>query len=402
MRRTLTIVAVVVVLGGLGVWMYFAFSASQASVEVSPNTNTETSFPGSTQNPINPITATTSAASLSPLQPATPVTVGQRLVKISSGPVVPNPIVYRSTSSTTPGFFVNYIERQSGNVFSYSSAARSITRTSNKTVPGIQSAAWLPNAQTAFVRYLSGTDSATINTYALSANGANGFFLEQNLADIAVSSTSILTIASGVNGSVATTHHTDGTHPSPVFSSALSSLRVALSSKSRFAFTKPSVTLAGAVFLVDNAGHFSRIAGPLNGLVALPSPSGATVLVSYVIDGAMQMELVTTTTGAVTTLPVATIADKCVWTADSSNIYCGIPMNPPANYAYPDDWYQGTVSFSDRIWKINVAGRYAELVLDFSKENKSDLDARSFSVDSAGTALAFINKTDSSLWVYGL
>ncbi len=262
---------------------------------------------------------------------------------------------------------------------------------------------WLPSAQTAFVRYLSGTDSTTINTYALNADGSGGFFLEQNLADIAVSSTSILQLVSGTNGSVASVRRTDGTHDSQIFVSPLSSLRIALAGNNRyFAFTKPSSSLTGAAFLVDSAGRFSRVAGPLNGLVALPSPSGATVLVSYVVGGAMQMEIVNTATGAVTQLPVATIADKCVWAADDSAVYCGIPMSPPANYTYPDDWYQSAVPFSDRIWKINVAGRYAELVLDFSKENDLAFDTVALSIDSTMRALTFINKIDGSLWSYEL
>ena len=116
----------------------------------------------------------------------------------------------------------------------------------------------------------------------------------------------------------------------------------------------------------------------------------------------MQMELVNTTTRETLPLPVATIADKCVWAVDDSGVYCGVPANPSANYVYPDDWYQGAVQFSDRIWKIDVAGRYAQLVLDFSKEAKVSLDAQALALDSANTTLAFINKTDGSLWVYQL
>lgn len=400
MRRTLTIIAAVIVLGGLGVWVYFSYFANQAGITVAPKQ--DISLPSSSSySPINttatgaPQTATTSVTA-----PSAPV-AGPRLVKISDGPVVSSPVVYRN-ASTTIGFFVNYIERQSGNVFSYSSATRSSTRTSNKTLPGIQSAVWQLNAQTAFVRYLTGTDSATVNTYALPANGIGGFFLEQNIADIAVSSAGILTLASGVNGSVASVRRTDGTRVTEVFSTPLSSLRVAFAGKNRLAFTKPSIASDGAAFLVDSTGRFSRIAGPLNGLVSMPSPSGAHVLVSYTSGGTMRMELVESATGAVTQLPVATIADKCVWTSDNASIYCGIPVNPSTNHAYPDDWYQGAIAFTDRIWKINVAGRYAELVLDFSKENDTALDAVALSVDPIGQALAFINKRNGSLWVFSL
>ncbi|MDP2651721.1 MAG: hypothetical protein Q8O94_01135, partial [bacterium] len=281
--------------------------------------------------------------------------------------------------------------------------AGTLTRTSNKTIPGIMSALWLPDASSAFVRYLSGSDFSTINTYALPSNGSEGFFLPQNISDLAVSSISVLILASGANGSVASTARVDGTHMSEVFTAPLSALRTSFAGKSHYlAFTKPSATLLGDAFLVDSAGRFSRIAGPLNGLVALASPLGKWVLVSYTTGGAIQMELANTTTGEIVPLPIATIADKCVWAADDSTVYCGVPIDPSNSYAYPDDWYQGVIQFSDRIWKIDVAGRYAQLVLDFPNETKDSLDTTALAIDSLNTELVFMNKNDGSLWGYSL
>ena len=115
----------------------------------------------------------------------------------------------------------------------------------------------------------------------------------------------------------------------------------------------------------------------------------------------MQLALVNTGTSDILALPVATIADKCVWTADDSAIYCGIPVDAPSA-SYPDDWYQGVVHFSDRIWKIQVVGRYAQMALDFPKETKESLDATALAVNPAGTVLVFLNKNDGSLWSYSL
>jgi hypothetical protein len=270
-------------------------------------------------------------------------------------------------------------------------------------VPGIQSATWLADGSLAFVRYLTGTDFSTINTYALSATGGSGFFLPQNLTTVAVSTSSVLTLASGVNGSIASLVRTDGSHSTAIFSTPLSALRVSFAGKSQYlAYTKPNATLTGAAFIVDNKGTFSRIAGPLNGLTALASPSGKWVLISYTNNGELMTGLVSPVTGEYIALPVATITDKCVWTTDDSAIYCGVPVDPPTSYNYPDDWYQGAMSFSDRIWKIQVAGRYAQFVLDFTKENKIPLDAEALAVDPLTTTLVFINKNDGSLWKYSL
>ncbi|PIS43209.1 hypothetical protein COS69_00575 [Candidatus Kaiserbacteria bacterium CG06_land_8_20_14_3_00_49_31] len=402
MRRALIIIAIILVLLGIGVATYFLFFARTAGIVVAPTGSVSLPVAGQQEVPDIGIVNTSSTTPV-----IAPVPVSARLVKISAGPVVLGEVLVdipAKNASSSPDVAINYIERESGNVFSYLTNTKTITRTSNKTIPGIQSASWLPNASLAFVRYLSGTDFSTINTYALPANGVGGFFLPQNLADIAVSSTSVLTLTSGVNGSVASLERTDGTHAISIFSTPLSALRVSFAGKNQYlAYTKPSATLPGYAFLVSGTGRFSPVVGPQNGLVALASPSGKWVLVSYTLVNAMQMTLINTVTGETFPLPVATIADKCAWMADDSVIYCGIPMNPPADIAYPDDWYQGAVHFSDRIWKIQVSGRYAQLVLDFPKETNDDsLDAEAMAINSFGTVLSFVNKNDGSLWGYSL
>jgi hypothetical protein len=407
MRRTFIIAAIVIVLAGVGAAAYFYFFARTPGIAVTPPG--EVNLPSAGQGTTNVAPGGTGTSTL----PADPVPVSARLVKISAGPVVPGEAVVNipaknaspaaGGASSSPDVAIDYIERQSGNVFSYLVHAKTVARTSNKTIPGIESATWLPDASFAFVRYLSGADFSTINTYALPAGGSGGFFLPQNLTAIAVSSTNLLTLASGVNGSIASLKRVDGTHTTEVFKTPLSMLQVSFAGKNRFlVFTKPSATLSGDAFLVDSAGGFSRIAGPLNGLVALASPSGKWVLVSSTLSSGMQMGLVNTTTGETLPLPVATIADKCVWTADDSSVYCGIPVSPLATYAYPDDWYRGVAHFSDRIWRIDVLGRYAQLVLDFSKETNDSLDAETLAIDPLHTVLVFVNKNDSSLWSYQL
>lgn len=391
-----------IVVLGLAVVGYLIFSSSQPTVEVAP--------PGASGLPAaesaTPPTSGTGQTTGNPASPTgTPIVVSPRIVQITTGPIVPGEVIVNiKSSSTTPAdTVVKYIARESGNVYSYAIKSKTLTRTSNRTLPGIQSASWLPDGSAAFVRYLSGTNFSTINTYALPAGGTGGFFLSQNLSDVAVSSTSVLTLVSGVNGSSASLLRTDGTKPVQLFTTSLSSLRVSFAGKSQYlAFTKPTMTLPGFAYIVDGAGGFTRIAGPRNGLVALASPLGRWVIVSYADGGALHMDLVNTTTGESLPLPVSTIVDKCAWAANDFAIYCGIPVDPSTNYNYPDDWYQGAISFNDRIWKIDTAGRYAQLVLDFSKETNKQLDAEALAVDLSNTTLVFMNKNDASLWSYSL
>jgi hypothetical protein len=398
MRRLLIIGAVVIVLAGIGVGVYFVFFANKVNIVVAPQDTTGT-LPqaGTTTTPIQ--TETPQTVDTTQLTKVT-----QRLVEISKGPVASGEVVFAASTTDPAGdTAVHYIERQSGNVFQYLVHAGSLTRTSNKTIPGIQEALWLPNGSLAYVRYLSGDSQSTINTYALPANGTGGYFLAQNIVSLGVSATNILTLASGGNGSVGTLSKPDGSNAKQVFTSPLSSLRVSFLGTGQYlAFTKPSGTLAGFAYLVNSTGNFERVAGPLNGLVALASPSGKWVLFSYASNGILKLALYDMTKRVLLPLPIATIVDKCVWMKDDSAVYCGVPKDPPTAFAYPDDWYQGAISFSDRIWKVDVAGRFAELTLDFEKEAKAGLDTTAPAIDATGTVLVFRNKNDASLWSYEL
>lgn len=399
MRRVFIISATIIVLLGVGVVAYFYFFGSSPSVTTTTPTET-VGLPSSSG--VNPSPSASSTASTPAPIPTT--TSSPRLVKVSPGPVVFGEVLVdtKQTASSSADTVLEFIERQSGNVFSYGTQSKTLTRTSNKTIPGIQSASWLPDGSAAVVRYLSGTDFSTINNYILSANGSGGSFLPQNLADVSTSATGLLSLASGVSGSAASLAHTDGTHPTTLFTTPLSSVRASFAGKGKYlVFTKPAAELLGDAFIADSSGHLSRVAGPLPGLAALSSPSGKWVLVSFSLNNSLRMELVNVSTGETMTLPIASIADKCVWSADESVIYCGIPISPPSA-AYPDAWYQGVVSFSDRVWKINVAGRYAQLLLDFNKEVNSLLDATALAVNPSNTVLVFVNKNDGSLWSYTL
>lgn len=402
MRRTLIIAAAVIVVLGVAVVSYFYLFPKSPGIEVSPGGST---LPVAGQGTFPVGTEGTGSGNDGDV-PTSPTAVTARLVKISTGPVVFGEVVSDSkaiNASSSPEVTVSYVERQSGNLYTYRTLSRTVTRTSNRTVPGIQSATWVPNGSLVFVRYLSGSNFSTVNTYGLPAGGSSGYFLPQNLADLAVASTSVLMLSSGVNGSTASLARTDGTGARTVFSTPLTSLRVFFAGKSQYlAVTKASSALPGTAFLVDATGRLSRIAGPHNGLSALPSPSGKWILASYTLGGAMQMELVNTATGEILPLPVATLADKCVWASDDLVVYCGVPVDPPGGVAYPDDWYQGVIQFSDRIWKIQISGRYAQMVLDLPKETKELVDVVSPAINPSGTVLVFVNKNNGSLWSYSL
>ncbi len=403
-RRTLIIIASIIVLLGIGVGAYLLFgNRAELSVDAPGNP-----FGASDDRPASDLLTPDGQ----PLEGAGTV-VAPRLIRISDVPVAkgavalyipPVPAATSTDPSIPEDVEVRFIERQSGNIYAFRVHDRLLTRISNRTLPGIQDAVWTADGARAFVRYLTRSvdGSERVDTYALPADGGEGYFLEQGLEKVSVQGTStVLTLLPSANGSVATLLNPDGTNPRTLFTSPLAKLVASLSGSAVIATTKASSGLDGYAFLVSRTdGSFTRLLGPYRGLIALPNPSGTAVLYSYVDRNRTYLQVIDVSSRAVTALPLSTFAEKCVWTPGGLAVYCAVPTALSGNM--PDDWYQGAQSFSDRIWRIDLATRLATLVVDPGQVADVAIDAVSLSMDPMSDTLVFTNKKDGTLWVYDL
>ncbi|MDB5237062.1 MAG: hypothetical protein JWL88_164 [Parcubacteria group bacterium] len=404
MRRTLIVVASIIVIVGLAIGIYYLFFAPKPGTLVVATNPFEDTGSGN---------ASASGSSLTEGQGAGTV-VAPNFIKITDGPVsegmavvdvniaTPDAATTSSSTPTTPDTDVRFIDRSSGNIYSYVFHARTLTRRSNKTLPGIQEASWVPNGSMAYVRFITtnASDGEHVATYALPVDGESGYFLEQDLAEARVaSSTGLFTLLTSTSGSVGTVAKTDGSNPRTLFTSFVSSLLVYPAGNTYFAHTKASSQTNGYGFQLIGAS-FSRILGPLRGLTLLPSPSGKSLLYSYVDGGAVHLAVINIASHTATALPLATLTEKCVW-ADEATVYCGVPTDMSTGNL-PDDWYQGAVSFTDRIWRIDMNARVATLVVDPTQVAKTSIDAISLTVDPKEDVLVFMDKKTGSLWAYDL
>ena len=415
MKRKLIVAAVIIVLLGVGVAVYFFFFAKAGGLVVAPTNSFPTSGDGTVDQPSSSVTQ-----ELGVPRAGAGTEVAPRLIRISDAPVavgavatfVPGKVatssVGTSTTATTafsvdPDVRVSYIERESGNVYAFLSRARTLTRISNKTLPGVQEAVWTPDGSQAFVRFLEkvGADER-VSTFALPSNGEGGYLLENNLAQVLVTgSSTLVTLLPFSNGSTASISSVVGTGVRTLFESSLSAVRLSIGGGSTLATTKAGVKSPGYTFLVDTkSGSFTRVLGPLNGLSAQVSPSGRYILYSYLDRGKVSLGVFDIVGRSAVRLPLATLAEKCAWSSDSLSIYCGVPTTIVG--AYPDDWYQGTTQSSDRLWRIEITNRVATQLIDPKTAGGVDIDAIALTVDKAGDVLVFTNKRDKTLWLYDL
>lgn len=412
MKRILIILSAIVVLIGVGVGIYFLFFRGTAGLTVSVP-----EFPASG----NGVPTTGEEAPIQDLGVARTgagTELAPRFIRISDRPVATGIVavyvppvkqsIASSSASSTPVFSdpevkIQYIERESGNVYTYGAHARTLTRLSNKTLPGILEASWLSDGSLAFVRFIqkSGTEER-VNTYALPASGEGGYFLSQSLSQVATKGTTTLaTLVSTSEGSSVSISTPTGGGLRTLFTSSLSSLRLAFLGSNYLATTKGSAKSEGYAFFVDGkTGAFTRALGPLQGLSTLPSPSGRLVLYSYLDRGKLALGVLDVTTHIATRLPLSTLPEKCVWSSDDTSLYCGVPLTLPGTL--PDDWYQGATQFSDRLWKIDMSNRVATLVLDPKEAGGVTVDIVSLTIDRTSDVLGFINRTDHLLYVYNL
>lgn len=415
MKRTLIIIGAVLLVIAIGIGAYFLFFAPKKGgivVDTGQNpfgTSGDYTGAGDGQQPTGDTVKTGEE-------------VAPNLVRITQGPVALGSLVFLApkeiteeegpdtgTSSAAKAKKtilvpeVRYVERKSGNVYKYEFNEKLLSRISNRTLPGIQEAAWTPDGKTAFLRFLSSNDSGTelVETYALPTESEGGYLLESGLDQVIVSGTStVITLLPSTTGSIATAARADGANAKTLFTSSLSSLRLYPAGKGVGAFTKPSAQMDGFGFMVSAAGAFDRILGPYRGFTMLPSPSGKQVAYSYLSGQTLVANVMDTATRASTALPVALLPEKCVWAADEQSIYCAVPRSMSGSW--PDSWYQGAVSFSDRIWKIDLAARTAVLVVDPVAVANTPIDGVSLSIDANSDVLLFTNRADGSLWAYDL
>lgn len=262
MRKGLTIAAVVIVLIGIAVGIYFIFFNTGGGL-TTENGLSDNPF----GNPSGDITpgGIDSGNGEEEDTGDTVTQVAPRLVKIASKPVAAGAVVVdpvtpvvslaSSTATSTPaepsGVEVRYIDRESGNMYVYKALDGETGRLTNRTIPGAQEAAWLSDGKMAFVRIATDdVDSEHIETYALPADGTEGYFLSRDLAQvIPVATTTIFTFLPSSSGSIGTIGKPDGSNAttlSPTSQRSASALRPTASAHARRRLQASVSSLAAA------------------------------------------------------------------------------------------------------------------------------------------------------------
>ncbi len=368
---------------GVSIGDLFPFGTSGDNSDIQPSGNT-----GNTSNPV-------------PNIPTTPPKLWQISSEPQSGAVVFN-------ASGTPT--VRYVDKTTGNVFESKLTLTGSKRISNTTVPKVYEAIWQKDGKTLTLQYLA-NDEETIKTVTgkftpITTRSLEGEMLEElrtsflpdNIQSITTNPQegTLAYITTNPNGSrilIST-----ATNPKQIFESVIKDFTISWINKDTIALmTKPSALASGQLyFLKTNNGLLSRIMGGPTGLSAISNQTGTQILYSESTNGGFKTSVLNIKNGEVNELSLQTLAEKCVWSAKNTYIYCAIPRTI-TNARYPDDWYQGRVNFEDSIWQIDTLTGANKLLVD-TVQQKNSLDAINLNLDPEEKYIIFTNKTDSKLW----
>jgi hypothetical protein len=309
--------------------------------------------------------------------------------------------------SKTP--FARYIERGLGHVYETDLSTLKEGEVSIETIPGVQDAVWSQDGSSVATRRSSENDASTIESYALkipsgtdAASKAVGTSLPRNIVAMASYGNNLFYIAktsSGVVGDVATF---SGTGTRQIFSSPFSEWLASWpSTNSILLATKPANNISGHVYTLNaSSGALTRVLSNIPGITAVAN-SDASKIMYLQAQGAgagYSMSIYNAKTQKTDPFNFFTMPEKCVWgSVDAAVVYCAIPDAVPQG-TYPDDWYQGVVSFSDSLWRINTETGESARVIGLVDKDGNPMDATHLAVDSKDATLSFINKRDGSLW----
>lgn len=422
-KKIFQIILIIVILAALGLGIYWLFDRSQGGDGLSfnpSNISIGDFFPfgnsGPTDTGVTPGTGTptpgdqNTPAGTGDQTPVPPPRLWQISTNPASGAVVFN-------ASNTP--IVRFVDKATGNIFESSLEILGTKRISNTTIPKVYEAIWQPSGKGVFIRYLDDNNETikttlgviASTTTVVSTEGQNGgletihelttSFLPNNITDIATNRNTgaLAFVVRGQTSAQIFVANTSGANPKLVYESGIKDQNISWADNTTLSLAgKPSAGATNQLyFLKTDTLGLSRILGNKPGLIALSNPTGTKVFYSESTNNSFVSKILDPKTGVETKTPFNTLPDKCVWSTKTSYLYCATPRSITAGQ-YPDAWYQGKVTFTDDIWRLDTSSGAAEFLIDPSSLIQNGLDATNLALDPNENYLVFTNKKDAHLW----
>lgn len=336
-----------------------------------------------------------------------------QLIKLTNEPIA-GAIAFTKDETETVRYF-----SKNGEIREINMSNIEDTQLDIKTVQNVHDAIWKNDGETYIIRFLDkikGDD--VIRTYWSNitksedeTEPAAGFFPD-NIRELAASydNSQISYICTdkcdflAKENSFGITSNFDGTSKKQVMFSPLTQWQIQWPSEDMFTITSaPSYGIPGYLYKVDpNSNKMVRLLGDIPALTTTINPTGDKVL--YAGSGESYVTGIHTLSQHNTVnIPLKVVPEKCAWgTVRTELAYCSVPKELTEK-GFPDNWYQGVVSYEDTLWVIDTdAVANTNIVIKLSQEGGEKIDAINLFFGPNDDYLYFTNKVDNALWSYRL
>ncbi len=313
---------------------------------------------------------------------------------------------------------IRFVEKSTGNIFEAKTEIDTINRISNTTIPKITEVSFVQSGSV-LMRYLrddtdmietilgnlSTSTNATSTTSSL--NEVESTYLTPNIKDVAMSpkKDKIFYTTQSESGMIGTISNPDGTKGVSVFNSPIREWNTSWPKIDTITLTtKADSEALGYMYTINTVtGKSERVLGDILGLTTLTNPTASTTIYNQNDqDGNTYLNTYDIKTKTSSPIKPTTLTEKCVWSKkDAGILYCAVP-NSITKGSYPEKWYQGLVSFSDSIWKIDTKTGKTDMLINIKEVSGKDLDIVNPALDEKEKLFIFSNKTDLSLWSFEL
>lgn len=296
---------------------------------------------------------------------------------------------------------IRYIEKSTGHIYEIEPNGENKQRISNTTILKTFESFWSADANKLILRYFE-EDGADLNvrnfsSFIATTTALQGIFLPAQISALAVSPAEdkifyLVPAGDAVNG---ITSDFENKKQNNIFSLSFGEFNVSWPNKDKIVLlTKPSFDIEGFFYFLDSkTGKFEKIIGGIKGLMAIVSSDAGKLIYSQSINNGVETKNFNIKDKTVKSLGVNTLPEKCVWSkVDKDIVYCGAPKSFPVA-DYPDAWYQGLVSFSDSIWRLNLSTGEAVIM-----NNEIDSDIINPFLSKTEDYLIFTDKKNLTLW----
>jgi len=396
-RIIIIIITVVVIASGFFVWYYLNAPSAGTSTSGTPS-GFKNLFPFGS-NPSGGQTST-STSQTAQQQPANVTNYTAKLREISSEPVAGAGI-----AETKSGATVRYIEKATGHIFNVELFSPNSNRLTNTTIPLVYDALWSANNGALIARSVK-SDNQTVVTYALVLKSVSTtteslittVAFPSHVSDISVFGNNFFYLISNESNSAGYISGFDGKNQKQIWNSPMRELNSQFINANTVALTtKPAPNILGYTYLANSNGTNKKLLGDIPGLSTLVSPDASQALYIAQTDS-VQMFYANPGQGQIRTITPVTFPEKCVWSKKAKNIvYCAVPRENLDGSSLTD-WYQGTASFTDDIWKYDLGSGTSSMIENLSDDAGMQIDAIKPILSDSEKYLIFENKIDNTLW----